>query len=519
MALKDITLGQYFPGNSLLHRFDPRSKIIFTVLFIAAIFLCKGLVSYGITLLILLMMIGISKVQPRVFLKGMKPVVFIVVCTAILNLFYTSGTVLWSWGILKITEEGIWKAGFMVLRILMLIACTLLLTYTTSPILLTDGLEKLLRPLKKLNFPVHELSMMMSIALRFIPTLIQETDKIISAQKARGADFDSGNLIQKAKALIPILIPLFISSFRRAAATTGTRGAPACGSFATPGGTTASSYSASPSAPGSWSCAWSLACEEGASMKRNIALTLMYDGTAYHGWQVQKRDVTVAETLEKALAQVVGHPVKCTGAGRTDAGVHAERYVSNFRTTSTIPCDRLPLAVNSRLPGDIVVTKATEVPEDFNAIGSCIKKEYTYRIYNSRIRNAFLVNRVWFYPKQLDADVMNRAAQHFVGTHDFASVRSVGTETKTTVRTVHYFDIARDPKQPEMIVCRVCADGFLYNMVRAMVGTCVYASEGKLAPDDIPALLEGRNRTDAGPTAPPQGLYMTNLWYPIPDLP
>lgn len=216
MALKDITLGQYFPGNSLLHRFDPRSKILFTVLFIAAIFLCKGLVSYGITLLILLMMIGISKVQPRVFMKGMKPVVFIVVCTAILNLFYTSGTVLWSWGILKITEEGIWKAGFMVLRILMLIACTLLLTYTTSPILLTDGLEKLLRPLKKLNFPVHELSMMMSIALRFIPTLIQETDKIISAQKARGADFDSGNLIQKAKALIPILIPLFISSFRRA---------------------------------------------------------------------------------------------------------------------------------------------------------------------------------------------------------------------------------------------------------------------------------------------------------------
>ena len=216
MALKDITLGQYFPGNSLLHRFDPRSKILFTVLFIAAIFLCKGRVSYGITLLILLMMIGISKVQPRVFLKGMKPVVFIVVCTAILNLFYTSGTVLWSWGILKITEEGIWKAGFMVLRILMLIACTLLLTYTTSPILLTDGLEKLLRPLKKLNFPVHELSMMMSIALRFIPTLIQETDQIISAQKARGADFDSGNLIQKAKALIPILIPLFISSFRRA---------------------------------------------------------------------------------------------------------------------------------------------------------------------------------------------------------------------------------------------------------------------------------------------------------------
>ena len=209
MALKDITLGQYFPGNSLLHRFDPRSKIIFTVFYIAAIFLCRWVVSYGLTLAVLLVFIAISKVKPKVFLKGMKPVVFIVIFTAILNLFYTTGNVLWSYGFLKITEEGLWKAGFMVLRILMLICCTLLLTYTTSPILLTDGLERLLRPLKRFGFPVHELSMMMSIALRFIPTLIQETDKIISAQKARGADFDSGNLIQKAKALVPILIPLF----------------------------------------------------------------------------------------------------------------------------------------------------------------------------------------------------------------------------------------------------------------------------------------------------------------------
>ncbi len=216
MALKDVTLGQYFPGDSLIHRLDPRSKLVFTVLYIVVIFLCKHLVSYGLVLAVLLVLIGISRVQPKVFLKGMKPVVFIVVFTAILNLFYTDGTLLWSLGFLKITEEGIWKAFFMVLRILMLIASTLLLTYTTSPILLTSGLERLLHPLKKLHFPVHELAMMMNIALRFIPTLIQETDKIISAQKARGADFDTGNLMQKAKALIPILIPLFISSFRRA---------------------------------------------------------------------------------------------------------------------------------------------------------------------------------------------------------------------------------------------------------------------------------------------------------------
>ena len=243
---------------------------------------------------------------------------------------------------------------------------------------------------------------------------------------------------------------------------------------------------------------------------RNIALRLMYVGTNYHGWQVQKNAVSVAATLEKALASVVGHPVKCTGAGRTDAGVHAETYVANFRTTSRIPCDRLPLAVNTRLPDDIVVVRATQVPDQFNAIGSCLKKEYTYRIYNSRLGNAFYVNRAWFYPRHLDETVMARAAAGFVGTHDFAAVRSVGTETKTTVRTVYYFDIARTG---DLIECRVCADGFLYNMVRAMVGTCVYAAEGKIDPDGIADLLAGRNRTAAGPTVPPGGLYMTRLWY------
>ena len=245
-------------------------------------------------------------------------------------------------------------------------------------------------------------------------------------------------------------------------------------------------------------------------MKRNIALKLMYNGTAYHGWQVQKRDVTVAGTLEKALSGLAGERIHLVGAGRTDAGVHAEHYIANFRTTMTIPCDRLPLAINVRLPEDIAVQAAYEVAEDFNAIGSCLKKEYTYRIYNSRIRDPFYVNRVWFYPKLLDEAVMAQAAAQFVGTHDFAAVRSVGTETRTTVRTVHYFDIQR---RGQIIDCRVCADGFLYNMVRAMVGTCIYAAEGKLAPEDIPEILSSRNRTLAGPTAPPDGLYMTNLWY------
>ncbi len=244
--------------------------------------------------------------------------------------------------------------------------------------------------------------------------------------------------------------------------------------------------------------------------QRNIALKLSYTGTAYHGWQLQKNASSVAETLEDALASVLGHSVRVVGAGRTDAGVHARVYVANFRTTSGIPAERLPLAVNTRLPDDIVVSKATVVPDGFNAIGSCLKKEYTYRIYNSRIRDPFYVNRVWFYPKPLDERVLAAAARQFVGKHDFAAVRSVGTETRTTVRTVHYFEVKR---RGTLIDFRVCADGFLYNMVRAMVGTCVYAAEGKLDASDIPEILSSRNRTLAGPTAPPDGLYMTNLWY------
>ena len=236
----------------------------------------------------------------------------------------------------------------------------------------------------------------------------------------------------------------------------------------------------------------------------------MYVGTAYHGWQVQKNAISVAETLEKALATIVCHPVKCTGVGRTDAGVHAEVYLANFRTTSAIPCDRIPLAVNTRLPDDIVVVKATEVPDHFNAIGACIKKEYTYRIYNSRLGNAFYVNRAWFYPKHLSESVMQRAADCFVGTHDFSAVRAVGTEVRSPVRTVHYFNISRSG---DLIECQVCANGFLYNMVRAMVGTCVYAAEGKFAPEEVRTILEGKDRTAAGPTVPPGGLYMTKLWY------
>ncbi len=215
--LKDITLGQFFPGNSFVHRLDPRTKLLFLVVYIIALFTASNWISYGAVFLFLVTVVLLSKIPLKSIVGGMKPLVFILIFTGILNVFFTAGETVWfSFWKIKITQEGVVRAVFMMARILMLITGTFLLTYTTSPIALTDGLESLLGPLKVLKLPVHELSMMMCIALRFIPTLIEETDKIMSAQKARGADFESGNLFQRVRALIPILVPLFISAFRRA---------------------------------------------------------------------------------------------------------------------------------------------------------------------------------------------------------------------------------------------------------------------------------------------------------------
>ena len=215
--LKDITLGQYFPGNTVAHRLDPRTKILLVTLYIIALFSAKGLLGYMVMAATLAVCVKISKVGFKSLVRGLKPLVVIIAFTGILNIFFTPAeTYLLEWGILRISEKGIQNALFMVVRIMLLVMGTFLMTYTTSPIRLTDGLESLLGPLKRLRVPVHELAMMMAIALRFIPTLIEETDKIMSAQKARGADFDSGNIFQKAKALVPILVPLFISAFRRA---------------------------------------------------------------------------------------------------------------------------------------------------------------------------------------------------------------------------------------------------------------------------------------------------------------
>ncbi|MDO4383145.1 MAG: energy-coupling factor transporter transmembrane component T [Eubacteriales bacterium] len=212
--IRDITLGQYYPGHSAVHKLDARTKILGTFLYIIEVFLVNSFAGFGIVILALAAIIGISRVPVKFIFKGLKAVMFIIMLTFCINLFVFDGTVLWQWNFLTITYEGVYKSFFMALRLILLIIGTSMLTLTTKPMELTDGLEKLLKPFERFGLPSHEIALMMTIALRFIPTLLEETDKIMKAQQARGADFESGNLLERVKNMIPILIPLFVGSFR-----------------------------------------------------------------------------------------------------------------------------------------------------------------------------------------------------------------------------------------------------------------------------------------------------------------
>ncbi len=216
MALTDISIGQYYPGDSPVHRMDPRMKLVLSFAYVVMLFLAGDFASLGVGAAFLLLAYPLSRVPVRVIWRSVKPVVPIVLFTGLLNMFFIQGDILWQWRFIAVTRQGLAAGALMGARILLLIAGTSLLTYTTSPITLTDGIEQLFSPLKKVGAPVHEIAMMMTITLRFIPTLIEETDKIMSAQKARGADMDSGGLLRRVRALLPILIPLFVSAFRRA---------------------------------------------------------------------------------------------------------------------------------------------------------------------------------------------------------------------------------------------------------------------------------------------------------------
>lgn len=257
---------------------------------------------------------------------------------------------------------------------------------------------------------------------------------------------------------------------------------------------------------------------------RNIVLHLAYDGTRYHGWQVQKNAVTIQQTLQDALEKVFGQRPGVTGCSRTDAGVHAYDYVCNFRTESDIDCTAVQRALNANLPKDIAVISCLEEKEDFHPRYSATGKEYIYKIWNAPYRNPFLLGYAMQYSKRIDETLLNDAARHFCGTHDFKAFQSIGAVSRhrpqpggetgevagDTVRTIHEAEVTREG---ELLLFRVRGDGFLYNMVRIMTGTLLFVAQGKRKPDDITEIIESCSRTMAGPTAPACGLYLNRVFY------
>ncbi len=243
---------------------------------------------------------------------------------------------------------------------------------------------------------------------------------------------------------------------------------------------------------------------------RNLLLKLMYDGSHYHGWQVQPNGITVQETLQDAVEKIIGVRESVVGCSRTDAGVHANDFCCNIKTESDIDCYRLKGALNAVLPDSIGVKSVEEVPLDFHARYNCTSKQYVYRVWNASFKNPFLTDRVWHYKNKIDEKYLNEQAQHFLGKHDFKAFCSAGSSVEDTVRTVKSFSVTRNTDE---VLFTVEADGFLYNMVRIMVGSLIEISENKIEKDKLNDIIESKDRKLAGRTAPPQGLYLNKVNY------
>ena len=508
--IRDITLGQYYQTDSVLHRLDCRVKLVGTLAFIISLFVVNNVWGYLLAALFLALCIRLSNVPFKFMVKGMKSIVFLMLFAVVFNLFLTPGTpavTIWK---LKITWEGIEMASKMAVRLVMLIIGSSLMTLTTTPNHLTDGLESLLNPLKKLKVPVHEVSMMMSIALRFIPILLEETDKIMKAQIARGADFENGSLIQRAKAMVPLLVPLFIAAFRRANDL-----AMAMEARCYRGGEGRTKMK--PLVYGLWSfgrlSGGSGSDREGASVmetmeirkKRRICLVVAYDGTNYQGWQIQQNGNTIEAELNRALSALTKEPIEVSGASRTDSGVHSRCNYAVFDTAVRMPGDKFSYALNQRLPEDIRVRKSYEVSPHWHPRKCSSKKTYEYRIFNDEFPDPLCRLYTHFTYTKLDIDRMNAAAGYLIGEHDFKSFCSIHTQTETTVRTITDLSVK---KEGSLITIRVTGTGFLYNMVRIIAGTLMEVGNGKYPPEHIKEILQHCDRSCAGPTAPARGLTL-----------
>ena len=510
--LTDITLGQYFPGNSFIHKLDPRTKLLATLIYIIAIFFAVTPLAYGILTAFAAVVILISRVPWMLVFKSLKPIWIIVILTMLIHMFTAPGEhIVFTWKFLSVTAEGIDMGVKMAVRLILLLLFSSVLTFTTSPIVLTDGIENLLRPFKKLGVPAHELAMMMTIALRFIPTLLDETDRIMKAQTSRGADFASGNIFQRMKNMLPLLVPLFISAFRRADEL-----AVAMEARCYRGGRTYTHARAGICRPrlsglcfdyytGGWPGSIAL-----GEYMRTIKLVVAYDGSAYHGFQKQKNVQTVQNVLEEALTMLCGEKVVTAGSGRTDTGVHALAQTVTFTTNGRIPCANLVRAAASLLPEDIVVVSAEEMPEGFHARFSARWKTYHYKLLVNEHVNPFLVRYAWQLRQQLEVKAMNEAAELLLGTHDFSAFRSSGSVDTSPIKTIF---AAKWQQQGEEILFRISGDGFLYHMVRNIVWSLVQGGMGKRTVQDFAAELTAQRCEFLNEPAPAQGLYLAEVGY------
>ena len=430
--LEKMIFGRFIPGDSFIHRLDARAKLIFVFLFIAVVFIANNWITYGILVAFTFLIIRMSRIRLYFLINGLKPVVILIIFTFLLHLFFTrEGAIIFEWKFVKIYEEGLRQGIFISIRFFVLVILTSILTLTTTPISITDALETLLNPLKKWKLPVHELALMMSISLRFIPTLMDETDKIMKAQMARGSDMTTGSMKERMNAIVPLLIPLFVSAFKRAedlATAMEVRGYK--------GGEGRTRYRKL----------------EWATKDTVIIVTLLilaivlvyfrsvmevydmrlraiisYDGNAFSGYQVQPGKRTVQLELERVL-QIMhkGTIVKVVASGRTDAGVHATGQVIHFDSPLTLPMDRWRTALNVQLPGDIRVLSVEQVQDDFHARYDAIGKTYRYIWSLNEVHSPFERNySVHVERYKPNIDWMKEASVHLLGTHDFSSFCAV----------------------------------------------------------------------------------------------
>ena len=431
--IRDITIGQYYPADSPLHKLDPRTKLMGTLVFIISVFLFHTIPGYAVATVFLAALIKISKVPVKFIFKGLKAIFVILLITMAFNVFLTPGEVIWKLGFLKMTKEGISLAVRMAIRLIYLVIGSSLMTLTTTPNQLTDGLEKGLRPLNRLHVPVHEIAMIMSIALRFIPILLEETDKIMKAQIARGADFENGNLIQKVKNMVPLLVPLFISVFRRANDL-----AMAMEARCYHGGEERTqmkplhyekqdyvTYGILAGLPGN--------CDSFSgdrNIKKNRTCSCLRRHKLLPGWQIQPNGITIQGVLNDTLSELLGEKIETIGASRTDAGVHALGNVAVLSTETRIPGEKISYALNQRLPEDIRIQLSEEVEPDFHPRYCDSEKTYEYRILNRKFPVPTERLYSYFYHYKLDVEKMKEATSYLIGRHDFASFCGTGAQVK-----------------------------------------------------------------------------------------